>query len=82
MNTCIRVYQGDPGMIEWLGAGLITGALFKTNLGPKGMVAGGIVGGFLGFLGGAASLTLLYLTGYTIDDIEKTQHSMHQSRNE
>ncbi|XP_011306121.1 RPII140-upstream gene protein [Fopius arisanus] len=82
INTCIAAYRGEPGILEYVGAGVITGGLFKVNLGPKGMVAGSVVGGFLGFLGGAASLTLLYLTGYTMDDIEKVQHDMHASRNE
>ncbi|XP_063988311.1 RPII140-upstream gene protein [Diachasmimorpha longicaudata] len=82
LHTFIRVYRGEPGVLEYLGAGIITGGLFKLNLGIKGVIAGSAVGGFLGFLGGAASMALLYLTGYTIDDIEQTQYELHAWRNE
>ncbi|XP_015116154.1 RPII140-upstream gene protein [Diachasma alloeum] len=82
LNTFIRVFRGEPGVIEYVGAGAITGGLFKLNLGPKGMFAGSLAGGFLGLLGGSVSMILLYLTGYTIDDIEKTQYEMHANRNE
>lgn len=81
-STMIRVYRGDQGMLEYMGAGLLTGALFRLNLGLKGMFAGGVVGAALGMIPGAATLLMKYGAGYTMEDVEKVQYEIHAKREE
>uniref|UniRef100_A0A1B0BP67 Uncharacterized protein n=1 Tax=Glossina palpalis gambiensis TaxID=67801 RepID=A0A1B0BP67_9MUSC len=40
--TMMSVYRAKSSLYEYLTAGLISGALYKVNIGLKGMVAGGI----------------------------------------
>ena len=56
ITTVIAVYRGKSSMYEYIAAGLITGGCYKTNMGLKGMAAGGLVGGALGTIAGGLSL--------------------------
>lgn len=81
-NTVIAAYNGQCGIIEYVLAGAITGGLCKINLGIKGIIAGTIVGTVLGTIAGAASLLVLFLTGYSMEDIQKTQYDLRNIRND
>lgn len=78
--TCVSVYRGKSSIFEYIGAGFITGSLYKLNLGLRGMAAGGIIGGVLGSIAGAASLALLYASGTSMEDIRYWQYKRRLER--
>ncbi|KAL9893743.1 RPII140-upstream gene protein isoform X1 [Glossina fuscipes] len=80
--TMISVYRGKSSLYEYLTAGLISGALYKVNMGLKGMVAGGIIGGALGSLGGVASLLLMSMSGTTMEEVRYWQYKWKEYRDE
>ncbi|XP_054731153.1 RPII140-upstream gene protein [Anastrepha obliqua] len=78
--TCVSVYRGKSSIFEYIAAGLITGSVYKMNLGLRGMVAGGVVGGVLGTVAGAASLALLYASGTSMEEIRYWQYKWRLQR--
>lgn len=69
-------------MVEYLSAGVTTGALYKFNMGLRGMAAGGIVGGVLGGIGGGISLLILKSTGMTMEEVRFWQYKWRSGRDE
>lgn len=67
-------------MWEYLAAGGCTGALYKFNMGLKGMAAGGIVGSALGGVAGIFTLGLLKLVGASMEDIQYWQYKWQVKR--
>lgn len=51
-------------------------------MGLKGMTAGGIVGGFLGGIGGAVSLLILKLSGTSMEETRYWQYKWRSNRDE
>ncbi|XP_050331013.1 RPII140-upstream gene protein [Bactrocera neohumeralis] len=78
--TCVSVYRGKSSIFEYIGAGFVTGSLYKINLGLRGMAAGGIIGGVLGSIAGAASLALLYASGTSMEEIRYWQYKWRLER--
>ncbi|CAD6992787.1 RPII140-upstream gene protein [Ceratitis capitata] len=78
--TCVSVYRGKSSIYEYVGAGLITGSLYKMSLGLRGMAAGGIIGGVLGSVAGVASLALLYASGTSMEEIRYWQYKWRIDR--
>lgn len=76
----MSVYRGKSSIWEYIAAGSSTGALFRMNLGLRGMVAGSIVGGALGVVAGGASLGIMKLSGTSMEEIRYFQHQMHKKR--
>lgn len=68
LSTIFARIRGEFGILEYSYAGLITGAIYKFGLGPKGMISGGFFGGFLGTVGGVLFYILTKLTGATMED--------------
>lgn len=52
---------------------MLTGALFKINLGIKGMISGSFFGALIGTIGGVAIISVLKLSGKTIKEIRQGQ---------
>jgi len=44
LTTTISVYRGHSSILEYVVAGSITGALYKCNMGLRGMAVGGGLG--------------------------------------
>lgn len=44
VTSAIQVYRNKYGITEYAIAGGVTGALYRFNMGPKGWLAGGLVG--------------------------------------
>uniref|UniRef100_A0A6M2DJX7 Complex I assembly factor TIMMDC1, mitochondrial n=1 Tax=Xenopsylla cheopis TaxID=163159 RepID=A0A6M2DJX7_XENCH len=78
--TVFSVYQDKSTIWEYLAAGSVTGALYKLKLGPKGMIVGGGVGLVLGAIAGTISLTLLYLTGSTMQEMRQLTYQLEETR--
>lgn len=78
----IAAYRGKPGMIEYIGAGAVSGGFYKMNMGIRGLAVGTIIGGLCGTVAGASSIALLKLTGYTMEDIQNTQYEIQNIRDE
>uniref|UniRef100_A0A0K8TKI9 Complex I assembly factor TIMMDC1, mitochondrial n=1 Tax=Tabanus bromius TaxID=304241 RepID=A0A0K8TKI9_TABBR len=80
ITTCVSVYRGKSSIYEYLAAGSVTGALYKVNMGLKGMAAGGIVGLALGGVAGTLSLLLLKATGTTMEEVRYWQYNWKLER--
>lgn len=42
--TTMQVYRGKYGIVEYVCAGTVTGAMYKFNMGPRGWIVGGALG--------------------------------------
>lgn len=62
-------YRGESGVLEYSVGGMISGALYRFSLGPKGMISGGFFGGVLGTFGGLLMYAVLKIGGDTMEDI-------------
>ncbi|XP_064551060.1 RPII140-upstream gene protein [Drosophila montana] len=80
--TCISVYRGKSSIYEYLAAGSLTGALYKVNLGLRGMAAGGIIGGFMGGVAGVASLLLMKASGTSMEEVRYWQYKWRLQRDD
>lgn len=80
--TLISVYREKSSIYEYLAAGGITGALYKVNMGLKGMTAGGVIGGGLGAIAGLASLGLLKLSGTSMEEMRYWQYKWRLERDD
>ena len=80
MMTAMQVYRGREGIVEYLTAGGITGALFKMNTGLKGTIAGAGLGASLGTIAGAVSLMVLKLGGTSMDEVRNFSKSISDIR--
>ncbi|GAB0096503.1 RPII140-upstream gene protein [Sergentomyia squamirostris] len=74
ISTIIAVYRGKSSIFEYMAGGLAAGAMYKMNLGLRGMVAGGLVGCAVGTVGGALSLSLLKASGMTMEEMRYWQY--------
>ncbi|XP_060079183.1 RPII140-upstream gene protein-like isoform X2 [Ylistrum balloti] len=68
VSKCISIYRNKTSFVEYSIAASIIGAAFRLHLGPKGMVAGGIVGLTLGTIGGVVLMTTAKVTGETQEE--------------
>ncbi|GFG34337.1 hypothetical protein Cfor_08958 [Coptotermes formosanus] len=68
LTTSVSVYRGYSSILEYVAAGCITGALYKFNMGLAGMAVGGGLGGVLGGIAGLVSLTILKLSGMSMEE--------------
>ncbi|XP_063704551.1 RPII140-upstream gene protein [Culicoides brevitarsis] len=80
ISTTIASYRGKSSVWEYLAAGGLTGAIYKVNMGLKGMTAGGAAGLAMGGIAGLLTLGLLKLSGHTVEDVQYWQHRMQLSR--
>lgn len=80
--TLVSAYRGKSSIWEYLTAGTCSGAIYKINMGLRGMVAGGVAGGVLGGISGALSLLILYTTGTTTQDLRYWQYKWKLQRDE
>ena len=68
-TTLVSTYRNKTSVFEFAAGGLLGGAFYKLSMGPKGMVAGGVAGGFLGTIAGCISVGMMKLTGTTTEDL-------------
>lgn len=68
LSTVISRFRDKSGVLEYSVGGLLTGALYKFSLGPKGMLAGGFFGGLIGTIGGLVLFISSKASGITMDD--------------
>ncbi|XP_044754256.1 RPII140-upstream gene protein [Coccinella septempunctata] len=73
LSTTISVYRGESGICEYALGGAITGALYKWQMGPRGWIVGGALGGILGLFSGSLSYGLLKLSGKSMSELRKYQ---------
>ncbi|XP_069703295.1 RPII140-upstream gene protein isoform X2 [Periplaneta americana] len=79
-TTSIAVYRGHSSIVEYVAAGGLTGALYKCNMGLRGMAVGGGLGSVLGGIAGIASLSILKLSGLSMEEVRFWQHQWKQER--
>lgn len=66
-------YRNKSSITDYSIAGLLTGALFKFNLGIKGMISGGFFGTLIGTVGGVAIISVLKSFGKSMKEIRQSQ---------
>lgn len=81
LTTSISVYRGYSSILEYAAAGCITGALYKFNMGLAGMAVGGGLGGVLGGIAGLVSLSILKLSGMSMEEVRYWQYQWKEDRN-
>ncbi|XP_002738575.1 complex I assembly factor TIMMDC1, mitochondrial-like [Saccoglossus kowalevskii] len=62
-SLIIALYRNKVDVLNYIAAAGISGSLYKTALGPRGMVAGGILGAVLGVPVGFSLVSLQKLAG-------------------
>jgi complex I assembly factor TIMMDC1 len=78
--TLMSVYRGKSSIWEYLAAGSATGAVYKLNMGLRGMAAGGIVGLAFGGVAGGVSLGVMKMTGTTMEEVRYWQYKWKTDR--
>ncbi|RZF39229.1 hypothetical protein LSTR_LSTR010323 [Laodelphax striatellus] len=79
-TTTLMVYTGYSSVFHYGLVGSVFGAVFKWKLGPRGMYAGGVVGGVLGLFAGATTNGLLYMFDSSLDDLLIANAEQYKSR--
>jgi len=74
--ACIRNYVNP---LDHMLAGATMGAIYRFNMGPKGMVGGGVLGSLLGLQGGLVFWLLQYITGETVEERWRREYVHHQN---
>lgn len=69
----IGAYRDKNSVSDYTLAGLLTGSLFKTYLGIKGIISGGVFGAIIGTFGGAIFLGGLKLAGMSVKEYADMQ---------
>jgi hypothetical protein len=82
ISTTISVYRGKTGIVEYVAAGVVSGSLYKLNMGPRGWIVGGGLGAVLGFTAGCVTLGLMKLTGMSMDEVYYWQQHWEQERSD
>lgn len=82
ITTTIAVYRKKSSIVEYVSAGALTGAMYKFNMGLRGMTAGCLVGGALGTVAGAATLLILKTTGMTMEEARYWQYEWRRNRDD
>ncbi|XP_026486082.2 RPII140-upstream gene protein [Vanessa tameamea] len=80
ISTTVSVYRDQSSLGDYVAAGTITGAIYKANLGPAAMVVGAFLGGVLSIIGGILILSILKLTGVSMEDIRKSFYKIKEAR--
>lgn len=65
LSQSIAVYRNKSSILEYVIASGVTGSFLKANLGPKGMVSGGVFGSIMGLFGGSLIYGFMLLTNET-----------------
>lgn len=82
VSTIVSEFRNKSSISDYSIAGLVTGALFKFNLGIKGMISGGFFGTLIGTVGGIAFISLIKLSGKTMKEIREAQGRYIYARDE
>lgn len=64
-SSSIAVYRNESSIREYVAGGSLTAAILRSNLGLRGVISGGIIGGFMGLIGGSFILLALKASDYT-----------------
>lgn len=65
LSQSIAVYRNKSSVMEYVIASGVTGSLLKANLGPKGMMSGGVFGSLMGLVGGTLIYGFMLMTNET-----------------
>jgi len=60
--------------LDHMAAGMVMGAIYRFNMGPKGMLSAGILGGIIGFQGGCVWWLAQKASGETIEQRWKREY--------
>ncbi|XP_071815775.1 complex I assembly factor TIMMDC1, mitochondrial-like isoform X3 [Apostichopus japonicus] len=71
LSSFLAVYRDKTDLLNYTAASVCTGALYRVNLGVRGVVGGGVVGAMLGVPAGCCLLAMQKLYGQTMLEVNK-----------
>ncbi|XP_030210823.1 complex I assembly factor TIMMDC1, mitochondrial isoform X1 [Gadus morhua] len=75
VSTGLSVYRDKDALSHYGAAGAVTGGLFRLNLGLRGLLAGTLIGAFLGLPAGALVVSMQTVAGETTRDRVRRERS-------
>jgi len=82
VSQSLVVIRNYVNPIDFAAGGAAMGAMYKANMGPKGMVGGGFVGAILGLQGGVLIWGLQKFTGETVAERWAREYNLVQQAKE
>ncbi|XP_034824266.1 RPII140-upstream gene protein [Maniola hyperantus] len=82
ISTTVSVYRDESSLSDYIIAGSLTGAIYKAMLGPAAMLVGAALGGVLSALGGILIISVIKMTGVSMNDIRNTMYKFREMRQE
>lgn len=67
--TFFSTYQNSTKISHYVGAGALTGTLFKFRMGPRAMLVGGGLGSVLGLIAGGLTTGMFWVMGSSLDEM-------------
>lgn len=77
----MSVYRNKDSVTDYSIAGGVTGALFKTHLGMKGMLSGAFFGTIIGTVGGAFTVGAMKICGIKMAEYREEMSAYIFERN-
>ncbi|XP_053602522.1 RPII140-upstream gene protein [Plodia interpunctella] len=78
--TTISVYRDDTSLTQFITAGALTGGIYKLHLGTAATFVGAGLGAALSAVFGGAILGVLYLSGFSMQDIRQSLYRIKLAR--
>ncbi|XP_071443639.1 complex I assembly factor TIMMDC1, mitochondrial [Hetaerina americana] len=80
VSNVVSAYRGEVGILEYVIGGVVTGGLYKCNMGLRGIAVGSGLGGVLGGIAGLCTYSLIKVTGYSMEEIMYWRKNWRDSR--
>lgn len=82
LATTISVYHDETNITDFIGAGAMTGGLYRVHLGLAATIVGAGLGAALSTICGLAIVGVLKVTGLSMSDIRNSLHRIKELRSE
>lgn len=78
--TSIATYRGNTSVMDYVASGMIAGSVYRVQLGPRGIIVGGVVGSILGLFAGSLSQFLLSFYDSSYEEVVVWQNKIRDIR--
>lgn len=80
LSTMFQTYRGESHVVDFVAAGGITGALYRSHLGIRGTMVGGLLGCVLGLMAGGSTMLLMKAAGTSMEEVRFWQYKWKETR--